>query len=335
MCTTCCVLGLAAMPVATKVSPTTRERRPETALANVTSTGAKWSRGTATMTGYTLLLDDSYDPSADTYVMGGLIIETSRLSQLADAVSHLAWELTGDDTTELKHTEEPELVERLRARGNTIGTSRWKMSGLPTAIGGITFVASIILDPTADPDGGAIDPVSWSFQRSVTHFMNFLTDAGTDWPPGSHGITVDRFPRSTSQSSTRRTGATTESPGWELPPRSSESNRGGRRASMGDGRAEVRFRSWPSNWEGNRDGSQIAEQVPSRRQGRNVQPKPQDWFRAGYLATASRSAARPWVARTRGERIDEAFVPVHMDVRINADGQRVLWMNPGTRRSYE
>lgn len=38
------------------------------------------------MTGYTLLLDESYDEATDVYVMGGVIIEKRRLTTLTDAV---------------------------------------------------------------------------------------------------------------------------------------------------------------------------------------------------------------------------------------------------------
>jgi len=42
-----------------------------------------------------------------------------------------------------------------------------------------------------------------------------------------------------------------------------------------------------------------------------------------------------WIAHTRGQRMNENFVGPHSEVKVKADGERVLIVDWGTRRSWE
>lgn len=305
------------------------------------------------MSGYTLLLDESYDDQADVYVIGGVIVATDRLNALTDAIGQVTYNLSGSRDAEIKFADAPSVRKVLSPRGISIGQARWAMAGIPETVGGVTLVASIILDPTVDPKAGSLNPLSWAFQRSLTHFTNFLSDAGASTAPGSHQVIADRFPNKQHKTvfhesyregyswapygpSPRVAGLMqwiTESDATFCPPlRLADHFAGAVRAWA---LAERRFdQASDARRTPHREPKLMLRYMPSiRGGGANGRRK------AGYGLSMWPKDYRPqldlWLARARGVRVEEAFTAAQIEVSETDGGVPRIRLTPGTRRTWE
>lgn len=306
------------------------------------------------MAGYSLLLDESYDESTDVFVVAGVIIESDRLALLADAVAAVAELLTGDGRAEVKYADDPVFRGLLAGKKKTIGNARWAMSTVPKTIGGITIVASIIIDPTADPKAGYLPPLRWGFQRCITHYINFLSDLGPAPGIGVHAVIADQFPRKhesefhaayRDQFDRRPFGNTPHQVGMQrwlhevdatdcAPMQLADHVAGAVRAwTIAEKRLDLR--PGPTTGKATAGPRNLMRQYIPRFRSAPWNPNKKSGYGVSIWPEACRPQLDLWLARTRGERVDELFVPVHMDISARQDGERVLRIDPGTKRTYE
>jgi len=307
------------------------------------------------MSGYTLLLDESYDDSADVYVMGGVAIETRRLAVLSRAISQVSFDLTGDRHIELKYADDPETRRVLSAHGKTVGNGRWAMAGVPTTVRGITLVAAIILDPTVDSKAGSLRPLLWAFQRCITHYTNFLSDIGATREPGAHEVIADRFPNKKHKTVFHESYGEyfdvalygrapqdcglqdwiTESDATFCPPlRLADHFAGAVRAWT---IAERRYDQNPGAGTGKNTASprNLLMQYRPHMRGRLGRPNQKAGYGLSIWPRDKRAQLDLWLARTRGYRTEESFVPEHAELKDAAPGHLIVHFEPGTPRTFE
>ena len=306
------------------------------------------------MTGYSLFLDESYDDSADVYVVGGVIIETSRVASLSAAVSQVTLDLVGDKHTELKYTEDPATKIMLSAHGLTIASAREAMASVPATLGGVTFVASIILDPTVDERAGSLQPLSWAFLRTLTHFTNFLDDTRASTDAGSHYITADRFPTKGHQTvfhdayrrsfdrvpygkSPRDSGLLdfiTEADATHCPPLRLADHFAGTVRSWA--MAERRYDANPGPLSGKNTGRTrhgLKRYLPYIR-GMRFNPERKSGYGLSIWPEDRRPQLDLWLAHTRGRHVDEVYRAPATRVETVA-GELVISLDPGSDRIWE
>lgn len=304
---------------------------------------------------YSLFLDESYDDAADVYVVGGLIVPSEGVATLSAAVRQVSTDLVRDQRAELKYAEDRDVKALLAKHGRDIGDAREAMAKIPGAIGGVVLVASIILDPTVDPKAGSLNPLSWAFLRSVSHFTNFLHDVGAATDPGSHSVTADRFPNKKHQTAFHDAyGESFESVphGWSpsemglhdfitesdatyCPPlRLADFFAGTVRAWA---LAERRYDNDPSAITGKATGRTrfgLNRYMPYVR-GRRGRPDQKGGFGLAIWPEDRRPQLDLWLARTRGRRGDEVYQDARTEVTVNTGGELVLTLSSGTKRSWE
>jgi hypothetical protein len=304
---------------------------------------------------YTLFLDESYDHAADVYVVGGVIIETERVAALSAAVSDVSKQLVGDKNAELKYTEDPAVRALLHKHGKGISDVRAAMAAVPATVGGITLVASIILDPTTDPEAGSLQPLTWAFLRNVTHFTNFLSDVRASTAAGSHSITADRFPNKKHQTAFHDAyrgtfeyvpyGAApaaagvldfiSEGDATYCPPlRLADHFAGTVRAWA---MAERRYDAAPGPLTGKETGRPryaLNRYLPYVR-GKRYSADQKGGFGLAIWPDGARPQLDLWLARTRDRREDEIYRGPSTKIITKADGGLVLSVDWGTPRSWE
>lgn len=307
------------------------------------------------MTNYSLFLDESYDDGADVYVVGGVIIDSDRVAALSEAVKDVSFNLVGDKHAELKYTEDPSSKALLARHGKDIGDAREAMALVPEAVGNVTLVASIVLDPTVDAKAGSMKPLSWAFVRTVSHFTNFLHDVGATTDPGSHLVVADRFPNK--QHKTVFHGAyresfetvpvgrapkamglhdfITESDATYCPPlRLADHFAGTVRAWV---LAERRYDAAPGAVTGRGTGRtrhNLMRYMPYIR-GRRSRTDQKGGYGLAIWPEDGRPQLDLWIAHTAGRRDDEIYRGPTAETKLDADGELVLTVNWGTQRSWE
>ena len=307
------------------------------------------------MDNYSLFLDESYDDSADVYVVGGVIVETNKVAALSAAVSRVSLDLVGDKHAELKYAEGPAVRAMLAEHGSSIGAAREAMAKVPETVGGVALVASIILDPTVDPKAGSLKPLSWAFLRSVSHFTNFLRDVGGSTAPGSHVVTADRFPNRKHQTAfhdayresfesvpygwaPRAMGLLdfiTEADATHCPPlRLADFFAGTVRAWA---LAERRYDAAPGAFTGRDTGRPryALNRYMRHIRGKRYAPDQKGGYGLAIWPEDRRAQLDLWLARTRGRRTDEVYEGPSSEMKVNADGDLVLRLTSGTDRSWE
>jgi hypothetical protein len=307
------------------------------------------------LTRYSLLLDESYDDAANVYVVGGVIIATDLVAELSAAVSQVSRDLVGDERAELKYTESREVKSQLASHGTSTSAARERMALVPGKVEGVVLVASIILDPTSDATAGSLKPLSWALLRCVTHFTNFLSDAGASTAPGSHLIIADRFPGRTHHTAFHDAyrdafdavphGSTPKSMGVLdfmteadathcAPLRLADFFSGTVRAWA---HAEHRYDANPNPFTG-KDTSRpryALNRYMHFIRGNRRSPDQKGGYGLAIWPEDRRPQLDLWLARTRGRRIEETYEEPHTGLRKRNDGSFALTFTPGTTRSWE
>lgn len=305
---------------------------------------------------YSLFLDESYVDAADLYVVGGFIIETDRVETLCAAIGNVSLNLVGDPYAELKYAEEDRQTKALLTRfGKDSSDAREAMALVPQTVGGITFVATIILDPTADQKAGSLKPLSWAFGRTVQQFTSFLHDVGAPTAAGSHEITADRFPdkaHKTAFLDAYRRNYASVPHGWSpletgvrqfitesdatycLPLRLADHFAGTVRSWA---MAEQRFDASRGAVAGRATGRTryaVNRYMPYVR-GRHDRPQQKGGYGLAIWPEQNRGQLDLWIAHTNGRRGDEIYNAPSAAVEQGPNGEDLLVIDWGTQRSWE
>lgn len=307
------------------------------------------------MAKYSIFLDESYDDAADVYVVGGVIIESNRVAALSEAVKNVSLDLVGDKQAELKYTEDPAVKALLARHDKTVGDAREAMAAVSETVGGVTLVASIVLDPTVDSKAGSLKPLSWAFIRSVSHFTNYLHDVGAITDPGSHLVMADRFPNKKHQTAfhVAYQEAFERVPhGWSpkvmglhdfitegdathcAPLRLADFFAGTVRAWA---MAERRYDDNPGPRTGKDTGRTrfaVNRYLPHIR-GKQYRPDQVSGFGLAIWPEERRPQLDLWIAHTRGRRHDVIYRAPTAEVKPDEDGRVVVHVDWGTKRSWE